>query len=205
MSDNFKFPAKEAKTEYDIHPLIKKRWSPRTFSEKPVNKELVRQLFDAARWAPSSFNEQPWRFIIATKDEQNEFDKMSRIMVEFNRKWASAAPVLILTLTKDHFSKNNNPNRVALHDLGQAVACLTFEATRHDLYVHQMAGIDRDKAREEYQIPDEFTPQTMIALGYIGNLDQLPEDLKVTEKKERSRMDIDQILFRGSWNERNPF
>jgi nitroreductase len=204
MKDKTEFPIKEAKTAYDIHPLIKKRWSPRTFSDKPVDKEILRQLFDAARWAPSSYNEQPWRFIIATKEEPEEFEKLSEVMVEFNRNWASGAPVLVLTAIKKIFEMNENPNRVALHDLGQAVSYLTFEATRHDLYVHQMAGIDLDKARELYQIPDDYEPATMIAIGYMGELDNLPENLKDAETGKRSRMDIDDILFRGDWDERKP-
>jgi len=202
MHDKSKFPKKEADSDYDIHPLIKKRWSPRTFSDKPVDKEVLRQLFDAARWAPSSFNEQPWRFIIAAKDQPEEFEKLTNVMVEFNRNWASKAPVLVLTAFKKKFEKNGNPNRVALHDLGQAVSCLTFEAMRHDLYVHQMAGIDLEKAREDFQIPDDFEPATMIALGYIGELDDLPGNFKNAEIIERFRMDMDEILFRGDCENR---
>ncbi|MDZ7692397.1 MAG: hypothetical protein U5K69_14890 [Balneolaceae bacterium] len=62
--------------------------------------------------------------------------------------WASNAPVLMLTVTKTSFSRNGTANRAAEHDLGQAVATLTFEATRTDLFVHQMAGIDLAKAKE---------------------------------------------------------
>ncbi|HMB98045.1 MAG TPA: nitroreductase family protein [Balneolaceae bacterium] len=204
MKDKSKFPVKEANTSYDIHPLIKKRWSPRTFSDKPVDKEILRQIFDAARWAPSSYNEQPWRFIIATKEEPEEFEKLSKVMVEFNRNWASGAPVLILTAIKKIFEKNGKPNRVALHDLGQAASYLTFEATRHNLYVHQMAGIDLDKARELFNIPEDYEPATMIAIGYIGELDNLPKNLKDAETGERSRLDIDEILFRGDWESKKP-
>jgi len=203
MTDKkYLFPEKEAETVYDLHPIIKKRWSPRTFSDKPVSRDLLKQLFDAARWAPSSYNEQPWRFIIAAREEPEEFEKIKNVMVEFNRKWASGAPVLVLTACKKNFSKNNKPNRVALHDLGQAVSYLTFEATRHNLYVHQMAGIDLDKAKELYNIPDGFEPATMIAIGYIGELDDLDKDFLESEKASRKRMNINEIAFRGDWNDR---
>jgi len=36
---------------------------------------------------------------------------------------------------------------------------MTFEATRHDLYLHQMAGILPDKARELFHIPEHYTPR----------------------------------------------
>ncbi len=203
IDKKYLFPEKEAETEYDIHPVIKKRWSPRTFSDKAVSKELLKQLFDAARWAPSSFNEQPWRFIVANKEEPEEFEKIKKVMVEFNQKWASAAPVLVLTAYKKDFSKNNKPNRVALHDLGQAVSYLTFEATRHNLYVHQMAGINREKAKELYNIPGDFEPATMIAIGYMGELSDLDEDFVEAEKAIRKRKEINEIAFRGEWDDRN--
>lgn len=191
---------KLAETEFEIHELIKKRWSPRSFSDRSVDPELIRQLFDAARWAPSSFNEQPWRFIYARKENSKAFGKLSRVMVEFNRKWASDAPILILTVVKERFSRNNKPNRVAEHDIGSAMAYLTFEATRHNLYVHQMAGIDPDKAKELFDIPEGFKPFTMAAVGYLGNPDDLNEDLRKSEIKPRNRKPIHEIAFQGEWN-----
>lgn len=63
--------AKPAPTEVDIHELIAGRWSPRAFSEKPVERAQLHRLLEAARWAPSSNNLQPWRSsrstVIATK------------------------------------------------------------------------------------------------------------------------------------------
>ena len=76
----------------------------------PTNRlsgmDLLRQLFDAARWAPSSYNEQPWRFIVATKDQPKEYERLAVVLNEFNESWATTAPVLMLTLTKNHFEKN---------------------------------------------------------------------------------------------------
>jgi len=192
---------KAADTDYDIHELLQQRWSPRAFSDKPVDRELIRQLFDAARWAPSSYNEQPWRFIVATKDRPEEFERLSKVLNDHNRKWATGAPMLVLTVKKDHFEDDGRPNKVAKHDLGQAVSYLTFEATRHDLFVHQMAGILPRKARELYNIPEGFTPLTMIAVGYIGDMEQLPEDFREKEKAKRTRCSVDEIAFRGSWDD----
>ncbi len=192
---------KIADIEYDIHPIIQQRWSPRAFSDEPVDSELLRQLFDAARWAPSSYNEQPWRFIIATNDHPEEFETMSQVLNENNRQWATNAPVLGLALKKERFERNDKPNRHAAHDVGQAMAYLTFEATRHDLYVHQMAGILPNKARELYQMPEGFSPLTMFAIGYLGEPEQLRESLQKGERKPRSRRAIDDIVSRGSWDE----
>ena len=203
METDLRDHPKIADTEYPVLDLIKRRWSPRAFSDKPVDPELLRQLFEAARWAPSSFNEQPWRFIVADKENAEAYEKLSFILNEYNRKWADEAPVLGLTVIKTVFSKNGKPNRVAQHDLGQAIAHLTLEAMRHDLYVHQMAGILLDRARELFNIPDGYEPVTMFALGYLGDPDRLPDAMQSSEKADRSRKDLDEIVFWGDgWDER---
>ena len=58
---------KQAKTAHDIHPLLKKRWSPRAFADQEIPEEVLNELFEAARWAASSMNEQPWQYVYAQK------------------------------------------------------------------------------------------------------------------------------------------
>ncbi len=64
---------KPAVTDVALHDLIRNRWSPRAFAERPVPPEVLRSLFEAARWAPSSNNEQPWAYLVATKDDVENF------------------------------------------------------------------------------------------------------------------------------------
>lgn len=192
---------KEADTDFPIHEIIRNRWSPRSFADEPIDKDLLLRLFEAARWAPSSYNEQPWRFIIATKDHTEEYKKLSQVLNEFNRRWATTAPLLILTIVKEHFEKNGKPNRTAEHDLGAAMSYLTFEATDNDLYVHQMAGILPDKANELYDIPEGYQPFTMAAVGYLAGPEQLPDDLALKEYGERKRKPLDKLVFQGKWGE----
>lgn len=192
-------PIKTADTQYPIHNILQKRWSPRAFAEKSVDEELLNQLFEAARWAPSSYNEQPWRFIVAQKEDREAYDKLASVMNDFNQSWASEAPVLVLALTKTSFDLDGRDNPHAGHDLGQAIAYLTFEATRHDLFVHQMAGILPEKARELYHISDDYTPMTMFAIGYKGEPESLNNKLQKQETSPRSRKELDEIVFDGDW------
>ncbi len=67
---------KPAKTKYPVHELLRRRWSPVAFSDRRVNLETIGSLLEAARWAPSSFNEQPWSFIVATKDDPTEYERL---------------------------------------------------------------------------------------------------------------------------------
>ncbi|MFI4859349.1 MAG: nitroreductase family protein [Phycisphaerales bacterium JB063] len=188
---------KPATTQYPVIDAVRERWSPRAFADKPVEREKLGALFEAARWAASAFNEQPWRFIVASKhDDPAEYDKALGCLVEANQTWAKAAPVLVLTACSTAFKKNGNDNRVAMHDLGQAAAHLTLQATALGLATHQMAGVDLDKVREAYNVPDGFEPQTAIAIGYPGEPDQLPEGwARDAETAPRDRMPFGEFVF----------
>src|SRR5262249_6696759 len=148
------------------------------FSDRPVPEADLRSLFEAARWAASSYNEQPWRYIVATKADPAAFETLLSCLVEGNREWARAAPVLALGCASLNFALNGKPNAAAEHDLGLASATLTFEATVRGLHVHQMIGILPDRASEVYRIPDAFRPLTGLAVGYVAEPDTLPEKLR---------------------------
>ena len=192
---------KPAQTEYPIHDLLKERWSPRAFSNRLVEKEKLLALLEAARWAASSTNEQPWSFIVATRDQPAEFEKALNCLREGNIRWAKEAPVLMFSLAKLHFEGNGNPNRYAFHDAGLAVANLIVQATAMGLSVHQMGGIHRDKVQEVYQIPETHDVVAGIALGYYGELEQLPEDIREREVAPRQRKPLAEFVFGGVWGE----
>jgi nitroreductase len=196
---------KIADTGYPVHELIAKRWSPRAFEPKPVPAELLRSLLEAARWAASSFNEQPWRFLVARREDSDEFERMLGCLMEGNQSWARNAGALILTVAKETFTHNDRPNRSAVHDIGLAAGNLSLQATHLGLRVHQMAGIERDKIRKTYGIPDGFQPVTGIAIGYPGNVEDLPEALRAPETAPRERKPQSEIVFAGTWNTPAPW
>ena len=192
---------KPAENQYPIHELIRQRWSPVAFNTRPIEPEKIASLLEAARWAASCFNEQPWSFIVATQDNTQEYEKLFSCLVEANQKWAKDAPLLILSVAKLSFARNNKPNRHALHDLGFAVGNLTLQAQSFGLFVHQMGGFDADKARTLYNIPDDYEPVAAIAVGYPGNITQLEEDLQQRELSPRSRKPLTDFVFQGTWNQ----
>ncbi len=192
---------KTAKTEHPVQELIAKRWSPRAMRERPVPRETLLSLLEAARWAPSCFNAQPWSFLIATRDEPEELERMAGCLVESNRAWARRAPVLMLTVARLTFEHNDKPNRHAWHDIGLAVGNLSLEATARGLYLHQMAGIDRDKARDTYRIPEGYEAVTGIAIGYRADPEILPDALKERELKPRSRKPVAEFTYSGTWGQ----
>jgi len=185
-------------SEYPIHPLIAGRRSIRAFAATSVEPETLASLMEAARWTPSSMNEQPWSFIVATKANRPDFDRLLGCLLEFNVQWAQHAPVLLLSVAKLTFA-SGELNRHAFHDVGQAIANLMFQATVSGLVVHQIAGFGVEKARGEFSIPQDYEPVAAVAVGYPGNSAELPEKLRKKDASPRKRKPLTNFVFEGDW------
>jgi nitroreductase len=191
--------AKKARTDRPIQELLASRFSPYGFADRSVSHADLAGVFEAARWAASSFNEQPWRYIVALRENPEEFEWLLSCLVNGNQEWARSAPVLALGTFRQQFTHNGRPNRVALHDLGLASATLTFEAEARGLSVHQMAGILPDRARELYAIPEGIEVATALAIGYAADPESLPEKLKGRDLAPRERRPTREFVFAGAW------
>lgn len=185
--------------EYSIHPLLTQRRSLRAFSSRAVEPGILGGLLEAARWAPSCMNEQPWSFIVATQRNKAEFDRLLGCLMEFNVQWAQYAPVLVLSVARLTFESNGKINRHAVHDVGQAIASLTFQATVSGLVVHQMGGFDVEKARREFSVPPDYEPVAVAAIGYPGIPDSLPDKLRERELVPQKRKSLKDFVFEGEW------
>lgn len=188
----------KAPTSHPIHEVVAERWSPYVFEARTVPTAELLSLFEAARWAPSSYNEQPWRFILATRDNSEQFAKVLSCLVEGNQAWAKHVSALAIGIVSENFDRNGKPNAACEHDLGLAAATLSFEAASRGLAVHQMIGILPDRARELFHIPVGFHALTGIAIGYVGRPEQQPE-LADRDRERRPRRPLRDILFEGDW------
>ena len=193
-----------APVHFPVHDLIRDRWSPRAFAAKSIEPAVLASLFEAARWAPSSSNEQPWAFLVATKDEPENFAKTLSVLVEFNAGWAKEAAALVLAVSSLKFHANGNPNRNAFYDTGAATALLSMEATYRGLAVHQMAGFDPAKAKQLFEIPEYWEPIAAMAVGYPGHPDALSEKLRDREVAPRSRKPLSEFVMSGRWGHTSP-
>ncbi|MGD0892232.1 MAG: nitroreductase family protein [Terracidiphilus sp.] len=189
---------KHAPAVEGVLPVLHQRWSPRSFADRDVPATELAKVFEAARWAASSSNEQPWRFLVGTRGSET-YTKIFNSLVEFNQAWAKAAPVLILTVTRTKFSRNETPNRVALYDLGAASSYLTLQAAALGIATHQMAGFDPEAARKAFGIPDVYEVATVIALGYQGEPAALPNEKFVAQEvAPRTRKPLSEFVF-SAW------
>ncbi len=188
-----------------MHDLIRRRWSPVQFLDRPVAGDKLAAAFEAARWAASSFGEQPWRFIVGVKGESGTlgltWEKVLAALAEANQAWARHAPVLGLSVAKMKFQRNGKPNRHAWHDVGLAMSQLTLQATAMDLFVHQMGGFNSSQARAAFGIPEDAEPVAAFAMGYHGANPQLADELRKRDQGPRQRRPLSELVFAGQWDQ----
>ncbi|HKG70859.1 MAG TPA: nitroreductase family protein [Nitrososphaeraceae archaeon] len=188
--------ANKANSDYPISEIIAKRWSARAFSTKSVEKSKLLSILEAARWAPSSRNEQPWRYIVFTNENPEMLKKAQTVLKEIN-DYARRAPILICAIAKKTYSENGNPNRLHFHDLGAANENMFLEAFNQGLIMHEMGGFDVQKARDVFNVPEDFEVGIMIAIGYQDTYHVLPDRLREKAFTPRVRKSLSEFAFIG--------
>jgi len=192
--DKKEIVAKTAKTDYPISELISKRWSARAFSTRSVEKLKLLSILEAARWAPSSRNEQPWRYIVFTNDNPEILKRAQSVLKDIN-DYAKRAPILICAITKKTYTDNEKPNRLHFHDLGAANENMFLESFNQGLIMHEMGGFDVQKAREVFNVPEDYEVGIMIAIGYQDTYDVLPERIQEKAFTPRQRKPLSEIAY----------
>ena len=185
------------KVEKNINHLFVNRWSPRAMSGEEISNDDLMGLFEAARWAPSSYNNQPWRFIYA-KRNTDHWQTLISLLVEGNKIWAQNAAVIVVVISRKNFEFNEKPAITHQFDAGAAWENLALEATSRGLVTHGMQGFDYKQAREELGVPENFDVMAMIAIGKLGQKENLPLNLQEREYPS-DRKPLEEIVMEGKF------
>lgn len=184
------------KPEAEVDPQFPDRWSPRAFRPDPLTPAQIASLFEAVRWAPSCFNEQPWRIVYATPDDADHA-RLLGLLVPANQSWAGRAPLLMIFFASRNFAHNGKPNRTAAFDAGSGWMSLALEARHLGLYAHGMAGFDVQRSYAELGVdPEQFEAIAAVAVGYLGDPADLPENYRAREVPSDRRPQAS-FAFRG--------
>jgi len=195
--------SKPAATAVPIASSLAHRWSGRAYDpERPVARDDLIGLLEAARWAPSCYGDQPWRFIVGDRGSAPEvWQRLLDCLVEGNRAWAAAAPVLIAVVADSAMSRDDTPNPWGGYDTGAAAMALSVEATIRGLMVHQMGGFDVSALRAAFRIPERYLPMSVMAVGYQLPVNLIPADLQAREHAARSRRPLETMVYTRQWGE----
>jgi nitroreductase len=182
------------------HPLILRRRSLRALDPtQPVPPEVVERMLEAARWAPSSGNTQPWRFVVVQSPEA--LARSQQALRPGNQTWATRAPLLLVVCANPEDDSLADGKPYYLFDCGLAAENLILQGIEEGLVVHPMLGWDEAGMRAALEIPEPVRVVVVIAIGYPGRLEDLPEDLQRRETSDRTRKPLTELTHYDRWGD----
>jgi F420 biosynthesis protein FbiB-like protein len=185
----------------NIPDPIRTRRSIRRYLDRPVPRDLIDQLLEAATWAPSAHNRQPWRFAVITTqaakdrladrmgerlraDRLRDGDPVEAIERDANRsreRIASAPVVIVMCLSMidmDHTPderRNSIERTMAMQSVAASIQNLLL--TAHDLGLGAcwMCAplFCPDVVRDALDLPDDWEAQALITIGYPADAGKL--------------------------------
>ena len=172
----------------DVYTAIFQRRSIRRFQQKPVSLDLLKKLVNAGRLAPSAANLQPLEYLIVTEPKRcaHVFEtvgwagyiKPQWTPAEYERPTA----YIILLVRKDTAFD-------AARDVGLAAENIMLAAEAENLGSCILMKVNREQLRAFFKIPETFTIDSVIALGYKAE-QPVVEDLKESVEYWRDENDI---------------
>jgi len=192
---------KPAHTSVPIHDTLARRWSGRAYdARRPVPRDQLLALFEAARWAPSCYGDQPWRMVVCDRfADAAAWQRALDCLVEGNQSWARYAPLIGVVAADTQFRHNDEPNRWAQYDSGAAAMSLCVQAAALGLMVHQMGGFDPARAAAAFAIPERCTPMAMFTVGWQLAQEDIPHDMRERELAPRRRHPLGELFFASTW------
>lgn len=188
----------------DLIPPLRERRARRAFEAKPVPLDVQEALWRAVSVAPSHGNTQPMRIVVADSPEARS--QVIGALSDGNKTWAPAAPLLFAFVANPEHSPSQPNSDGTTRELwafnsGIAMGSLMAQATAMGVNAHPMAGFDEPKVREALGIPEGVRVLSVVAVGYPGPVESLPEDLQVKETAPQERIPLENLVARDRWSE----
>ena len=159
----------------DIINLLKTRRSIRKMKTTLLSETQIEQLLTAAMYAPSARNQQPWHFVVVT--DRSTLDKVTDIHPY--SAMLKHAPLAILVCA-DHYLEQSTGYWV--QDCSAATQNILIAAHGMGLGAVWLGVYPRDERiaglKELFNIPENVTPLSLIAIGYADEEKAIPERFK---------------------------
>jgi len=162
---------------------IRKRYSCRAYQDKPIEREKLESIFEAARLAPSAKNLQDWRFVAVTDKET----KRKIAQAANNQTFLQNAGAIIVAC-----SVSNEVMRcgqaVGPIDVAIALEHIALQATELGLATCWIGSFYPEKVRPIVGVPENVAIIELMAVGY-------PAD----SPKEPNRQSLEKIVCYEKW------
>ena len=162
---------------------IRRRYSCRAYQERPIEKEKLDILFEAARLAPSAKNEQDWRFVVVTDKEIKH-----QVAETTNRPdvFEKAGVIIAACSNSDYVMRCGQA--IGPIDIAIALEHIALQATELGLATCWIGSFYAEKVRKILGIPDDIAIIELMTVGY-------PAD----SPKQPSREPIEKIVCYEKW------
>ena len=146
----------------DVHEAIAKRYSVRSYQDKPVEAEKLARVLEAARLAPSGSNRQPWKFVVVTDADT----RANMVPACRDQQFVGTAPVVIagVGLMPDRVMGCDVPGDPV--DVAIALEHIALAAVAEGLGTCWIGAFHQDQVRQVLGVPDTAKVIEVMALGY---------------------------------------
>ncbi|MCH8235770.1 MAG: nitroreductase family protein [Chloroflexi bacterium] len=189
----------ESATRAALTAEIVERRSVVAFDGRPIEADKLQALIQAARWAPSASNRQSWRVTLVRDGESRA--ALNAALSEGNQGWAPNAPLLVVFAVAAPDPERPGQLPKLMLDVGFAGQNMMLEAVHQGLRVHPMAGWNEEKVKAALDVPEENAVAFLLAVGYAGDVNDLPKDVRPKETRERVRNAVGENFFDGVFGE----
>jgi nitroreductase len=166
-----------------VNEAIRKRYSCRAYQGRPIEKDKLGSILEAARLAPSAKNLQDWRFVVVTKHETRR--KLAEA-ANNQRFLESAAAIIVACSNDDYVMRCGQP--IGPIDVAIALEHIALQAAELGLATCWIGSFYPEKVRAVLDIPGDVAVIELMALGY-------PAD----EQKEPTRLPVEEIVCYETW------
>lgn len=155
----------------ELEKAILERRSIRSFTEKPVEKRLLKELLKAGVWSPSAGNIQPWVFFCITNPPQIE-------KIQVVSPGMLATPKAIICICSDQkkaFEKARDFGSIyALMDCSMAAQNIMLRAYDLNLGTCAVRSFNPAAVRDILNAPDHLQPELLVTIGYPSRIPSPP-------------------------------
>lgn len=167
----------------NYYDLVALRHSVRRYNpDKPIEKEMLLRILNAARLAPSAHNNQPWTFVVVSSTKV-----LQEVHRAYEREWLKQAPMVIAIKGRksEAWHRNYDDYQSLETDLTIAMDHLIMAATQEGLGTCWIAAFEPKKLASALQLSKDEEIYAITPIGY-----PMEEPLVAKEKLRKALNDM---------------
>jgi len=142
--------------------VVRRRYSVRSYLDKPVEKAKLESILDAARLAPSAKNFQEWRFVVV----QDSVVRQRLMVAANNQSFVGQAPVVMVCCANQAEYVMRCGQLAYPIDVAIAMEHMALQAVEEGLGTCWIGSFYEDQVKKVLGIPAAVRVVELMALGY---------------------------------------